>query len=152
MDARKCIAYLTIELRGSIPEEFREQIGWHVYGCDLCQDVCPYNRKSPVTALQEFQPRGLDSSQSLLQPNLEWLLSMDEDEFRTVFRHSSIKRAKWAGLIRNACIALGNAKDNIHSTDRPRIVEALKKSASSENLTIAESAQWALDRIEQGCK
>jgi epoxyqueuosine reductase len=148
MDARRCISYLTIELRGSIPEEFREPIGWQVYGCDICQDVCPYNRKAPVTHLEEFQPRGEHSEKSLIEPSLEWLLQMDEEEFRTVFRNSAMKRTKWAGLVRNACIALGNAKDRIQDEDRERVLKALAQRAESQVPSIAESAQWALSRIE----
>jgi epoxyqueuosine reductase len=148
MDARRCIAYLTIELRGSIPEEFREPIGWQVYGCDICQDVCPYNRKAPVTDGKEFQPRGENSEKSLLLPNLEWLAEMDEEEFRTVFKSSAMKRTKWAGLVRNACIALGNAGDSLRGEERARVKALLAKKAESEISSIAESAEWALRRIE----
>ena len=76
MDARRCIAYLTIELRGAIPEEFREQMGNHIFGCDICQDVCPWNRKSPRTMQEEFQPRKIaQGNESLFRPRLEWLAS-----------------------------------------------------------------------------
>jgi epoxyqueuosine reductase len=148
MDARRCIAYLTIELRGSIPEEFREAIGWQVYGCDICQDVCPYNRKAPVTADREFQPRGENTERSLRLPNLEWLVEMDEEEFRAVFKGSSMKRTKWAGLIRNVCIALGNAGDRLEGEERERIKKVLTLRAKSEISSIAESAEWALRRIQ----
>jgi len=121
MDSRRCIAYLTIEYRGSIAEELREAMGRHVFGCDICQDVCPWNRRAPVTALEEFQPRTFpgegeqvagaeeNEEESLLLPRLEWLASLNEEQFRDYFRGSPIKRTKWKGLLRNACTALGNA-------------------------------------------
>src|SRR5271170_454857 len=149
MDARKCIAYLTIELRGKIPEEFREPIGWQVYGCDICQDVCPYNRKAPVTAAKQFEPRAENNECSLLQPKLEWLVEMSEEEFRALFKDSAVKRTKWAGLVRNACIALGNAGDKLRGEESTRIKDALARRAESEISSIAESAQWALRRIEE---
>src|SRR6202041_2789573 len=105
MDARRCISYLTIELRGAIPEEFREAMGWQVFGCDICQDVCPWNRTAPPTNLPAVQPR-----ENLLAPELLWLLSLDEQQFRRTFRGSAVRRAKWRGLLRNACIAAGNAR------------------------------------------
>src|SRR5690242_9874853 len=122
MDARKCISYLTIELRGSIPEEFREPMGNHVFGCDICQDVCPWNRRAPVSPNAQFQPRALPSEKedasetpssardnSLFLPRLEWLLTLRETDFSELFRRSPLKRAKWRGLVRNACIAAGNS-------------------------------------------
>ena len=110
MDSRKCISYLTIELRGTIPLEFREAVGQHVFGCDICQDVCPWNRHPPTTQAPEFQPRSFEAVQALFLPKLEWLASMDQQEFNDFFQRSPIKRTKWRGLVRNACIALGNAK------------------------------------------
>src|SRR5690242_7488251 len=122
MDARKCISYLTIELRGSIPEELREPMGSHVFGCDICQDVCPWNRRAPVSPNAQFQPRALPSEKedasetpssardnSLFLPRLEWLLTLRETDFSELFRRSPLKRAKWRGLVRNACIAAGNS-------------------------------------------
>ncbi|MGB7437770.1 MAG: tRNA epoxyqueuosine(34) reductase QueG [Candidatus Acidiferrum sp.] len=149
LDARRCISYLTIELRGSIPEELREPIGWQVYGCDICQDVCPYNRKAPVTSLGEFQPRQQGTEKSLLQPVLEWLAGMEESEFREIFRQSAMKRTKWAGLVRNACVALGNVGGRKGSAEQARIEPLLRRLAESDIPTIAESAQWALRRIQR---
>ncbi len=149
LDARRCISYLTIELRGSIPEEFREAIGWHVYGCDICQDVCPYNRQAPITTLEEFQPRQKNTEKSLMRPSLEWLAAMDEAEFRETFRNSAVKRTKWAGLARNACVAIGNVGGGEGGGDRARILELLKELKESQIATIAESADWALRRIQQ---
>ena len=122
LDARKCISYLTIELRGAIPELLRESVGNHVFGCDICQDVCPWNARAPVSAAPEFQPRVFSSpyeismqagaprkEESLLLPRLEWLAGLTEAQFQHHFCGSAIRRTKWRGLVRNACVALGNA-------------------------------------------
>lgn len=148
MDARRCISYLTIELRGSIPLEHREAMDWQVYGCDICQDVCPFNRDAPRTQNAEFEPRVMNSSRSLFEPNLVWLAGLNEEEFRAVFRGSAIKRAKWRGMVRNACIVLGNAGLSHRNTAHKSAIELLERLAKSEELVIAESAQWALSRIE----
>jgi len=149
MDARRCIAYLTIELRVPIPEEFREATGSHVFGCDICQDVCPWNRKSPRTEVAEFQPREFaESGQTLFHPDLEWLASLSEEEFRKVFRGSAMKRAKWRGVVRNACNALGNSGLRRGTTDGERVNSLLEKLATSEEPLIAESARWAIARLE----
>lgn len=154
MDARRCISYLTIELRGGIPKEFREAMGTHVFGCDICQDVCPWNRRASVTRIREFEPRTLDGNgedgktETLFRPQLAWLAGLTEEEFRRVFRGSPIKRTKWKGLVRNACIALGNAKLERDSEDYARTVQILKRLAESDETSISESARWALSRIE----
>lgn len=160
MDARRCISYLTIELRGSIPAEFREGIGRHVYGCDICQDVCPWNRKAPLTKEPDFEPRNAQhhyesrqnaennhQNESLFMPRLEWLAGMSETEFREVFRGSSIKRTKWSGLVRNACIAIGNARMPEDASAREKILKLLHRLEASPEDGIAESARWALSRI-----
>jgi epoxyqueuosine reductase len=153
MDARRCISYLTIELRGAIAEELRPSLGSHVFGCDICQDVCPWNRRAPVTAEAEFQPRAFESEasgarDSLFLPRLEWLAGLTEEEFRRVFKNSAVKRTKWRGLIRNACIALGNSLPRAGSQQRERAAALLRRLAASGESVIAESAQWALSRIE----
>lgn len=161
MDARKCIAYLTIELRGSIPEELRQPIGSHVFGCDICQDVCPWNRRAPISTLAQFQPRTLPlreadksgalaqvKSDSLFRPRLETLLSLSEEDFRELFRDSPVKRTKWRGLVRNACIAAGNSKFAPGSPSHSRVCEGLRKLAECGDSVIAESAHWALSRIQ----
>jgi epoxyqueuosine reductase len=163
MDSRLCISYLTIELRGSIPENLREPMGRHVFGCDICQDVCPWNRRAPVTHAEEFQHRTFPSlphdqqeepssvgaeEESLFLPRLEWLAGMNEEQFRSAFRGSALKRTKWRGLVRNACIALGNSASVRGSREHDRVCTLLRRlSASSESL-IAESARWALSRIQ----
>jgi epoxyqueuosine reductase len=149
MDARRCIAYLTIELRGQIPAEFRERIGNHVFGCDICQDVCPWNRKSPRTEQLEFQPRtSTDSKESLFRPRLEWLAGLSEEEYRELFRGSAMKRAKWRGIIRNTMIAMGNSEIKRHSSEWENARAILEKFTQSENKVISDSAQWALSRIK----
>jgi len=104
LDASKCISYLTIEKRGEIPEAMAQGMGRHVYGCDICQDVCPWNGKAPATSAAEFQPR-----EGLANPALEWLAQISVEEFREKFRGSPIRRAKRTGLRRNAVIAMGNS-------------------------------------------
>ena len=148
LDARRCIAYLTIELRGAIPLELREPIGRNVFGCDICQDVCPWNRRAPATALPNFQPRQ-NKERTLFSPDLEWLISISEEEFRAAFRKSSVKRAKWRGLVRNACIAIGNSGLKQGEPRFEEIRARLAEIAACEDATLAEHAQWALDRI--GC-
>jgi epoxyqueuosine reductase len=160
LDARKCISYLTIELRGSIPEEFRGPMGNHIFGCDICQDVCPWNRRAPIVATPQFQPRIFPSSEenqgaslppqdeSLYLPRLEWLLGLDDADFRELFRGSAVKRAKWRGLIRNACIALGNSGVRPGVTDHGRMRSLVERLAASEDPVVAASARWALSRIQ----
>jgi epoxyqueuosine reductase len=148
LDATRCISYLTIELRGNIPEEFREAIGWQLFGCDICQDVCPYNRKAPVSPLKEFRPRKGTNGTELLWPSLNGIVEMDQAEYRKAFQNSAVKRAKWAGLIRNACIALGNTKAAT-AKGQNSSEEQLRKLSKSQISTIAESADWALERIQQ---
>ena len=161
MDARRCISYLTIELRGAIPEEFREGLGDHVFGCDICQDVCPWNRRAPVTKEPHFQPRvtkeaedsfaqtiDSDNAGSLFRPELAWLIEMPEQEFSRFFHDSPVKRTKWRGLIRNACIALGNSGLSRGSPDAEEITSRLQELASCEDSVIAGSARWAISRIQ----
>jgi epoxyqueuosine reductase len=146
LDARRCISYLTIELRGAIPEEFREPIGRHVFGCDICQDVCPWNRRAPVSALPNFQPRQSDE-RSLYSPDLEWLITLTEEEFRTTFRGSPVKRTKWRGLVRNACVAIGNSGLRTGEPRHAEICARLSQLAESGDAVLAEHALWALERL-----
>jgi epoxyqueuosine reductase len=146
LDARRCISYLTIELRGPIPEDLRPQMGSAVIGCDICQDVCPWNRKAPVTALAAFQPRQVEED-SLFAPSLEWLASLSQEQFSAIFRGSAAKRAKWRGLVRNACVALGNSPIAQGSPAYQRIVTLLDRLAASDDSLIANHARWALARL-----
>ncbi|HWF92832.1 MAG TPA: tRNA epoxyqueuosine(34) reductase QueG [Terriglobales bacterium] len=137
LDATKCISYLTIEKRGEIPEEMREGMGRHVFGCDICQDVCPWNRKSPASAAPEFQPR-----EGLVNPALAWLAEISEEEFREKFRGSAIRRAKRTGLRRNAVIAMGNSGDTT-------LLSMLEKLSEDEDPVIRDHAQWARNNLER---
>jgi epoxyqueuosine reductase len=137
LDARRCIAYLTIEKRGEIPEELRDGIGRHVFGCDICQDVCPWNRKAPASTAPEFQSRP-----GLVNPSLEWLATITEEEFRATFKGSPIKRTKRSGIRRNAVIALGNTGD-------PSWLPLLEKLAKDEDTVVAEHARWAAAKIRE---
>jgi epoxyqueuosine reductase len=154
LDARKCISYLTIELRGSIPEALRPQMGRAVIGCDICQDVCPWNRKSATTSLPAFQPRSVsatiasDTESSLFAPELEWIASLTQEDFSRIFRGSAIKRAKWRGIVRNACVALGNSQLDRKSKSYPRVISLLQQLSASPEPLIAEHANWALDRLQ----
>ena len=149
LDARRCISYLTIELRGAIPEDLRPQMGNAIIGCDICQDVCPWNRKAPLSSMAAFQPREIESRTSLLAPEVEWLASLSQQVFSAIFRHSAVKRAKWRGLVRNACIALGNSGIEPSSPAYSRVVHLLDTLAASEDSLIAEHARWALARLSE---
>jgi epoxyqueuosine reductase len=135
LDSNKCIAYLTIEKRGSIPEDLRAGIGRQVFGCDICQDVCPWNRKAPASTASEFEPRP-----GLVNPALAWLAEMSAEEFRTVFRGSPIRRTKRSGLRRNAAIAMGNS-------GQKKFLPLLDRLAADEDAAVAESAQWARKQL-----
>lgn len=135
LDSNKCISYLTIEKRGSIPEELREPMGNHVFGCDICQDVCPWNRKAPTTDKPEFQPR-----EGLVNPALAWLAEIGEEEFCEKFRGSPIKRAKRNGIRRNALIAIGNSKDQ-------SLAPIAERNINDEDTTVSEAARWALKQL-----
>lgn len=104
MDASRCIAYLTIEKRGSIPEDLAAKVGRNVFGCDICQDVCPWNRRAPITDWPELQPRT-----ELVNPALDWLANLNEIEYRQMFRGSPVDRAKFRDFQRNVAIAQENA-------------------------------------------
>jgi epoxyqueuosine reductase len=138
LDARRCIAYLTIEKRGEIPEELRGAMGNHVFGCDICQDVCPWNNKAgnrSASAVPEFQPR-----EGLFHPDLKWLASLDETGYREVFRGSPVKRAKYSGLKRNIAVAMGNSGNRDFIPD-------LEKLAADPDPVVAGHARWALERL-----
>ena len=137
LDARLCISYLTIEKHGEVPAEMRPGIGRHVFGCDICQDVCPWNRKAPVTSAVEFAPRD-----RLVSPALDWLAEMQPEEFRKVFHGSPVRRAKLSGLRRNAVIAMGNSGDK-------KFLPTLKKLSEDSDSVVAEHARWAVERLRQ---
>jgi epoxyqueuosine reductase len=135
LDARRCISYLTIELKGFIPRHLRPLIGNHIFGCDICQEVCPYNVKASSTEEASYLPR-----QGLYAPDLIELLSMDEEEFRRRFRGSPIVRAKRRGFLRNVAVALGNNAG-------PQAVPALTHALNDQEPLVRGHVAWALGRI-----
>jgi epoxyqueuosine reductase len=165
MDASRCISYLTIEKRGSIPADLRAGIGRNIFGCDICQDVCPWNRRDhgrdkrseipspPPAETQDSRPQPrllrpeaipeLAPRQHLVNPELRRLAKMSAEEFRSAFRHSPVSRAKYEGLMRNVIIAMGN------SGDRSFIPE-LETFARSENPVLREHARWSLAILRAG--
>lgn len=132
LDARLCISYFTIELRGAIPEGQREAVGNNVFGCDICQDVCPWNRKSPRAEYRGFS--------GLVAPRLERFAEIDETEFRRMFRGTAVLRAKYRGFLRNVAIAMGNS-------GLAKFRAPLEKMARSQDALIADHALWALTRL-----
>ncbi len=135
LDATKCISYLTIEKRGPIPQDLRAGIGRQVFGCDICQDVCPWNRQAPIAS----QP-DLGARQPLVNPELDWLARLGLDEFRQLFRGTPVKRTKRSGLLRNVAIAMGNGGE-------ARFLSALEELAQNEDRTVAEAAEWAIAQL-----
>ncbi|HXJ61724.1 MAG TPA: tRNA epoxyqueuosine(34) reductase QueG [Verrucomicrobiae bacterium] len=135
LDARRCISYLTIELKGSIPVELRPALGNRIYGCDDCLAVCPWNRFAQEGRLMKTHARP-----DLETPDLLNLLALDEDGFRRRFAHTPLLRTKRRGLLRNVCVALGNVGD-------ARALPALTQAASDPDPLIAEHAHWARNRI-----
>ncbi|MEO5720809.1 MAG: tRNA epoxyqueuosine(34) reductase QueG [Chthoniobacterales bacterium] len=137
LDARRCISYLTIELKGSIPLEFRPLIGDRIYGCDTCLDVCPWNRFAAVARETAFAARPATSAMQLRD-----YLALTDEQFRILFRGSPIKRIKRRGFLRNVCVALGNVGT---MDDLP----ALRRAADDPEPLIAEHAAWAIRRIDE---
>jgi epoxyqueuosine reductase len=137
VDARRCISYLTIEHRGPIPREMRPLIGDHIFGCDICQTVCPHNAKTLAQSHPEFAPRpGVGA-----RPELIPLLNISDEEFRRRFRGSPVTRTKRRGLRRNVAVALGNSGD-------PRVVPALLAALGDDTDPLVRGhAAWALGRI-----
>ena len=138
MDASRCIAYLTIEKRGPIPEELRAPIGRQVFGCDICQDVCPWNQKArrPEAAAPDL------TRPELINPALDWLADLSPEEFNRQFRDSPIKRTKRSGLLRNVAIAIANSGE-------PKFLPQLKvwADAEADDPVLAEAAAWAISRL-----
>jgi epoxyqueuosine reductase len=135
LDARRCISYFTIELRGSIPQEHRAGMGSHVFGCDICQDVCPWNRRAPSTEEAAFAPQQF-------APPLEAMASIGEEEFRAMFRESPVSRARYRGFLRNVAVAMGNARQE-------KFRPALEKLAASGDEVVAEHARWGIQQLDR---
>ena len=153
MDASRCISYFTIELRGGIPEPLRESMGNHVFGCDICQDVCPWNRKaataSPTASENAFLPLPLraaapspDEPETLFHPSLDTLASLREGDFNRLFRLSPLKRTKFRGWLRNLSIAMGNSGDR-------KFIPWLERLATDEDAMLGEHARWAIGRLRR---
>jgi epoxyqueuosine reductase len=132
LDARRCISYLTIEKRDAIPLDLRPGLGDWVFGCDICQDVCPWNRKAPLGSEPEFQ--------GFTHVDARELLSLSEEEFRRRFRGTPLLRTKRSGLLRNAALVLGNVGD-------ASALPALRKAVDDSEPLIREAAQWAIEQI-----
>jgi epoxyqueuosine reductase len=135
LDSRRCISYLTIELRGPIPPELRDGIGDWLYGCDICQEVCPWNRKAPLGAEPGFRPASSGGNLNLVE-----LLQQSESELRSTMAASTMTRAGVSGLRRNAAIVLGNAAGG-------EAVDVLRRCTQSGDATVRDAAEWALRRI-----
>ncbi len=137
IDSRRCISYFTIELRGPVPEEHHAALGRHVFGCDICQDVCPWNRRAPVADEPAFAP-------AHFAPPLARLAAITEDEFRTLFRGSPVRRARYAGFLRNVALAMGNAA-------RAEFRAPLERLAAHPDPLVAGAARDALRHTMELC-
>jgi epoxyqueuosine reductase len=135
LNARRCISYLTIELKGPIPVEFRQAIGNRIYGCDDCLAVCPWNRFASESRIMREHVR-----HDLSQPNLIELLALDGAAFKAKFAGTPLIRTKRRGVLRNVCVALGNIGD-------ANALSALEKAAHDPEPLIAEHARWAIEQI-----
>ncbi len=137
MDATRCISYLTIEHRGAIEEELMAGMGRQVFGCDICQDVCPWNspRRAPISSDQELAAR-----EELVNPALEWLAAMNEADFERAFNGSPVRRAGFAGLRRNIAIAMGNS-------DVRSFAPSLQEWAEATDAGLRAAARWALEKL-----
>ena len=135
LDARKCLSYLTIEQKGAIPAEHREAVGSQVFGCDICQEVCPWNRKAPMGGDATYEPRP-----GLVAPELAPLMRTTDEDFRERFRRSPMKRTKRRGLLRNVAVALGN-------TGSADALPALEHGMSDPEPLVRRHVAWALGRI-----
>lgn len=135
LDSRKCISYTTIELRGAIPEEAREGVGHHLFGCDICQDVCPWNRRAPGSSEPAFQPKN-----GLHWPPLENLLALSHEEWTSQIRGTPLKRAKVKGLLRNLMVVVGNSglKD---------LIPQLRRYLDHEDEHVRSHAAWAIKKL-----
>ncbi len=137
LDSRLCISYFTIEHRGTVPEDIRPGLGRHVFGCDICQDVCPWNspRRAAVTQEEVFAPREF-------APPLGRMAALTAEEFRNIFRSTPVSRAKYSGFLRNVAIAMGNS--GCGDFEVP-----LRKLAAAEDAVVAEHALWALTQLSR---
>ena len=158
MDATRCISYLTIEYRGQIPEDLANDMGRQVFGCDICQDVCPWNRKAPI----DFVSPDMAPRKELINPDLAWLAELEFDDFERVFNGSPIRRAGFLGLRRNIAVAMGNsgltrflpwlrrcAGDVEASSNHDANENASSEVSDPAHTAVRETARWAIRRIGQ---
>ena len=134
LDANRCISYYTIEHRGDIPQDWREPLADWVFGCDICQDVCPWNRRAPETHDASF-------ASAIEGTSLETLAAMSADDFRQRFRRTPIWRTKYGGFLRNVAVAMGNSGE-------PRYLPVLERLAGAEDTVVASHARWAIQQIQ----
>jgi len=135
MDASLCIAYLTIEKKSSIAENLRPLMGRQVFGCDICQDVCPWNHKAPISTATPLPPR-----RELINPALDWLAGMDGLTFNRVFRGSPLERTRRKRILRNVAIAMGNS-------GQTHFLPQLDAWTTGDDPLLAETAAWAAARL-----
>jgi epoxyqueuosine reductase len=140
MDATKCISYLTIEHKGPIEAELMSGMGHQVFGCDICQDVCPWNRKATIGTDPELETRD-----ELVNPALEWLAVMDEQSWERTFNGSPVRRAGFLGMRRNVAIAIGNAAEA--GSGELGFASHLKQWAESADEGLRTAARWALSKL-----
>ncbi len=133
LDARRCISYFTIELHGTIPEEMRLGMGAHIFGCDICQDVCPWNRKAPFTSDPNFQPRNI-------APSLEEMADLSPQQFHQRFQDTPVERTRHRGFLRNVAVAMGNTRNR-------QFESALRSLALHEDEVVRQHATWGLDQL-----
>ena len=141
MDATRCISYLTIEHKGTIAPELMSGMGRQIFGCDICQDVCPWNRKSPISTDAELQAR-----EELVNPSLDWLSSLDEQQWERLFNGSPVRRAGFLGFKRNLAVAVGNAAA-AGNGDRG-LLPRLREWADSTDEALRTAAEWALSKLD----
>jgi epoxyqueuosine reductase len=140
LDSRKCISYTTIQLRGAIPEnpeDSRSAVGHHLFGCDICQDVCPWNRRAPASQDPSFQPRD-----ALFWPKLEMLLDYSPENWTQAIRGTALKRAKVRGLVRNLMVVAGNS-------GLAHLIPRLRKFLHHEDEHVRTHAAWAIQKLEK---
>lgn len=136
LDSSRCISYFTIENKGRIPINFREKIDNNIFGCDICQDVCPWNSKAEATEDKHFVPR-----QDFFNPELKDLVDLDQESFSRLFKKSPIKRAKRKGLIRNVLVAMGNSGSG-------EFIPFVEKALNDDEPLVRSHAVWALLKLE----
>lgn len=135
LDARRCISYLTIELKGAIPVDQRAGVGGWLFGCDVCQDVCPWNRRAQSATPMQTQT-------DLLAIDPVEILQLTPAQFKQRFQGTSLMRTKWRGLLRNAAIVLGNRGD-------PQAIPVLEQAAQTDDAIVREACQWALRQLQE---